>query len=205
MPDLGAIGTRHPFPAAAGRTLITPTPPQFAMGTLDPASARSGVETIPGYVRCVVIQSIGPPRDPLLLNDFHPALSSDPHQHTARDDEVGNPSPPSQRQTRPGIFTSLMPVTAGARTISVDVKLVSPDPNNNSPATALLPFPRITVRANPEVGLHADVVFSAVATYEWQTLTASFVATAPGVVELWREKRCLRMDDVMYWDNLRVT
>lgn len=120
---------------------------------------------------------------------------------SGRDDVVGNPTPPSQKQGAPGILRHLLiPLSTGAHTISIDVLFTAP-----GAAQRPEPFPRMTVRANPDVGLLADVVAQAVDAETWQTLMASFSTTKPGVVEVWREKRCLGMDDTVWWDNLTVS
>jgi hypothetical protein len=80
----------------------------------------------------------------------------------------------------------------GARTFAVDCLF---DRN-------VAPYPRLIVKANPLVGLGADIVVDAVAATTWQTLSAGFTATALGAVELWREKRSWGMADSVWWDNL---
>jgi hypothetical protein len=117
--------------------------------------------------------------------------------NSGRDDAIGNPLPPGQKQGRPGILTGLLiPITAGARQIFIDV-LQEVD-------VGVGLRPRMTLKANADVGLHSDLVVDAAAGVAWQTLTAAFTATGTGAVEVWREKRYQGMDDAIWWDNLRL-
>lgn len=118
---------------------------------------------------------------------------------SGRDDAVGNPLPPSQKQSRPGVLKRLLiPVTAGARTISVDVLIADE-------RVAVGPFPRLVVKAGQEAGLHADVVATAAGISGWQTLTCSFTANRAGVVEVWREQPSFSFQRDVWWDNLTVS
>lgn len=111
-----------------------------------------------------------------------------------KDASQGNPAP-SQRQGRPGVLKTLVLVAGpGARSIKADCKLQATD----------TPLPQLIVKANPEVGLMADVVVTAASSLAWQTLTANFTATAAGVVQVWRSKRHLGEDNAVWWDNFPV-
>jgi len=114
-----------------------------------------------------------------------------------RDDTVGNPTPPSQKVGHAFVLKGLyVPVTAGSRQILIDVL------QDVDPGTGLRP--RMTVKANPDVGLNTDLVVDAAVGVAWQTLTAAFTATGSGAVEVWREKRYQGMADSIWWDNLRI-
>jgi hypothetical protein len=110
---------------------------------------------------------------------------------TGRDNTFGNPTPALQ-VARFGFYPVRIAVSAGARTLSVDV--LQPE------AAAERPFVRI--RRNADIGLLADV--EAVAGYSetWQTLTANFDASENGgvLVELWNGSPA----DACWWDNLLV-
>lgn len=120
--------------------------------------------------------------------------------NAARDDVIGNPVGPSQRQDGSGIIgpdrnAILWPIhEVGTRTFNIDVKY-TPD---------VSPRPRIIAKANPEVGLLADLVDEAVSSAGWQTLTVSFSALAVGIVEVWREVPSGYADARTWWDNVRV-
>lgn len=118
-----------------------------------------------------------------------------------RDDVEGNPGP-SQRVTGSGMLgyqdgqvMYWYIAGEGLRSFQIDVKF--------TPNTA--PRPRIIAKANPDVGLMADLMVEAVSGTGWQTLLAQFTATkAPGIVEVYREMPSGYMDAVTYWDNLRT-
>lgn len=100
-------------------------------------------------------------------------------QGSGRDDAVGNPLP-SYLVPRHGMACHpgfRLTVNEGEREISVDV--LQPE------ASAERPFLR--VKANPDIGLTADITTTALAGTGWQTLIAPLTATADGAVrvELW--------------------
>lgn len=117
-----------------------------------------------------------------------------------RDDAIGNPVGPSQRQDGSGILgpdgmAILWPIhEAGTRTFNIDVKYI-PD---------IAPRPRIIAKANPEVGLLTELIDEAASSASWQTLTVSFSAIAVGVVEVWREVPSGYQDARTWWDNART-
>lgn len=172
-------------------------PPIAWDGQLDSYLGRSviGGQILRGIVCAEMLENF------MFLAQYTSLLQSVRSRQSGRDDTVGNTTPPSQRQGAVGILRHLLiPVTPGVRAITVDVLFSAPG-SVNRPS----PFPRMTVKANPEVGLHADVVAQAVDSETWQALSATFTATAVGVVEVWREKRCIGMDDTVWWDNLTVS
>lgn len=116
-------------------------------------------------------------------------------QGSGRDDTVGNPVP-SYKQARYGIVCDpgfRLTVRTGARQVSVQVR--QPE------ASAERPFLR--VKANPDIGLSADVTATATSATGWQTITASFTATSDGGVwvELWNADPGLPC----WFDGLSIT
>ena len=91
-----------------------------------------------------------------------------------------------------------IPVDSGARTIKIDVK------NDSKYATAWK-YPRLTVFANPAVGLATNKTASATSGTGWQTLTVTFTATAAGGVEAQLESFADQGDGTVRVDNLVVT
>jgi hypothetical protein len=71
-------------------------------------------------------------------------------------------------------FPALLPVEAGARSITVDVL---------QPVAAAARC-QLIVKASRKIGLLEDMVVTAGAGTGWQTLTASFTATANGAVRI---------------------
>lgn len=128
-----------------------------------------------------------------------------------RDDAVGNAEAPSQRQVNSGYLAFVVAAVAGSNTWTVDVKFEAGSG----------PYPIFRARANPKVGLAADVTVTASAPgsiddrtgvsgsskgfrkggYAWQTLTLIFTLSVAGDVELRREKQTPGMD-LVWWDNL---
>lgn len=96
-----------------------------------------------------------------------------------REDVEGNPAPPCLAIDIPGHHRFRWGVLAGTRTISIDTKQVSNVTGKR---------PRIIVKANPEIGVNADVVGDAGAGTGWTTIGPLTVTpTSDGVlwVELW--------------------
>jgi hypothetical protein len=128
-----------------------------------------------------------------------------------RDDAVGNPTGPSQRQIGKGGLGLVVAALAGSNTWTIDVKF---EAGNG-------PYPRFRVKADPTLGLYADVIVTAAAPasidtrsgisgstegfrkggYAWQTLTLVFTLAVAGAVELVREKQTPGMD-LVWWDKL---
>lgn len=89
-----------------------------------------------------------------------------------RSDTEGTPLPPSFGLRHIGFWRFKWAVTAGARTISVYSKQ----------AVNLEPRPKMVIKANPDVGLLADVTASKGAGTGWGQIISGFVPTATGVV-----------------------
>jgi hypothetical protein len=148
-----------------------------------------------GYGRTLQLTS---ELEPLFFG-YTPAAGGYVTFKSGRDDAVGNPAPSSQKQSRPGVLKRLLvPVAAGARTISVDCRI-------EDERVADGPFPKLIVKTSQEAGLHADVVATAVGVTGWQTLTCAFTAQLAGVVEVWREQPSFSFQRDVWWDNLTVS
>jgi hypothetical protein len=120
-----------------------------------------------------------------------------PHVRGGRDDTEGNLQPPSFRLEGPGrVFLTRWPVSPGNRTVSIDVKYT---PNE-------APRPRLIVRANPEVGVVADVTGEAPSGTGWVTIGPLTVAVSQaGALEIFLEVQHPAVDGAAWWDNLQVT
>ena len=159
------------------------------------------------YAKVVICTTITV--DPLYIGYYAGFDVTAPRIMQGRDNVFGNPTP-AQKVSRPGFYTTLVPVTAGYHVIAIDYLLIDPDANNDpNPlhnAIAIPPFPRLTIKANPEVGLLQDLTADATAGdgVTWRTLSIAFTATANGVIKVIREKRYMGMDDSVFWDNLRM-
>lgn len=92
----------------------------------------------------------------------------------ARDNAQGSPDPPSLRMDRKGRFRFRWTVIGGgARTVSINVK----QPINLSPR------PTLTVKANPDIGVNADVAATAASSTTWVTIGPVVInPTIDGVV-----------------------
>jgi hypothetical protein len=112
-----------------------------------------------------------------------------------RDNALGTPTPPSQRQAVVGIIKDIFwPVEAGARSISISCRYTG----SGTP-------PRLIVKANGPVGLTADLTGSPSSSGSFVTIgPLTFTAIAAGVIHVWRERREYGTQDVN-WDNLQVT
>ena len=110
-------------------------------------------------------------------------------------DSDGDPGP-SQKQGRLSILKDIWwPVAAGTRTIKISVKY--------SPAT---PVPKLIIKANPAIGVNADVVGTAPAGTQFVTIGPLVVTpTSDGVLQVWREWRGRDMAGFAKWDNIAVT
>lgn len=114
----------------------------------------------------------------------------------SRDDTVGSTAAPSLKMTRLGVFTFELFVKAGDRTVKAKVRQTMP----------ASPQPQLRVRANPGLGIAADVVATAPAGTDWVTVgPAEFTASADGIVtvELW----CLAPGTAVecWWDDVLTT
>jgi hypothetical protein len=146
--------------------------------------------------------STQPPRQwtdgkPRFFQGIHQGVPPSPPME--RDDSDGTPAPPCEKQIGPGIDRRILwPVDPGSppaeRTFSIYVR-----------HPGIAPYPRIIVKANPEVGLNADIIVTAAATTAWQELTASFTPRRKGVVEVWREVPAPVQNAYAKWDRITVT
>jgi hypothetical protein len=80
---------------------------------------------------------------------------------------------------RQGTFSFRWPVRVGTHVAQIDVK----NPLN------LSPYPRMTIKANPDIGIPNDVIVNAVAGAGWQTITTSVAVKTLGVLEVVLENR----------------
>ena len=120
-----------------------------------------------------------------------------------RSDTEGTPSAPSLVIGQPGFWRFRWSVTSGLHTISISVK----QPSNATP------YPTMTIKANPDIGVAADVVGTSPGGAGWVTIgPINVTPTSAGV--LWVE---LANNDTgtfdptngsflpsapCYWDNL---
>lgn len=114
-----------------------------------------------------------------------------------RDNAQGNPSPPSLRLDVKGTYRLRWTVAAGARSISIDVKQ----------AVNLSPRPRVTVIANPDIGVSADVQGSAGGGTGWVTIGPISV-TPSSAGALWVILEALydgQSGCASYWDHIVTT
>jgi hypothetical protein len=118
--------------------------------------------------------------------------------HTVgRDDSQGNPSSPSYAMRRSGrIGPFFFPLTAGAHTISVDVKY--------GPSLTLRP--RLIVREDQNLGINAELIVVAASGTGWVTIASPlFTLRQAGVVEILLEMMDQDMDaGFVNWDNFSV-
>lgn len=99
-----------------------------------------------------------------------------------RSDSLGNPSAPSLRMDRRGRFPIRWPVRSGTRTFAIQCKMTR-DPGIAASR------PRIIIRANPDIGVNADVTTVASTGTGWQALVAQASPTSNGVLEVILEHR----------------
>jgi len=113
-----------------------------------------------------------------------------------RYDVEGNPALPSQRQERFSTLKDIYwPVKAGSRTLKIRVK-----------HSGHTPVPLVRVKANPEVGILADVTATPSSSTNWQELTIGpLTITATGVLWVWRELRSRDQQAYALWDHVEVT
>ena len=89
----------------------------------------------------------------------------------------GSPAAPCLLMRQPGYWRFRWGVEAGNRTISIRVKQVA----------NVEPFPSLVLKANPAVGIDADIVEVSDGGAGWVTITSSFLCIAAGVI--WVELR----------------
>lgn len=111
----------------------------------------------------------------------------------------GNPSAPCLKLEFPSFWRFRWVVKAGSRTVSVNAK------QTGTILTSSL-RPTVVVKANPNIGLNADISGSAVASQGWVTIgPVSFIATTSGVtwVEL-HNNNTNEGDTPTYFDHIVV-
>ena len=113
------------------------------------------------------------------------------------DNAEGNPSPPSLRLNVRGTYRFRWTVAAGSRSISIDVKQ----------AVNVSPRPRVTVLANPDIGVNADVQGSAASGAGWVTI-GPIAVTPSSAGALWVILEALydgQSGIPSYWDHIVTT
>lgn len=107
----------------------------------------------------------------------------------------GSPTP-CLRVDKSVVYKVYWPVVSGARTLSIDVKQ----------AINVSPRPRVTIKANLDIGVAADVTGSAGSSAVFTTIgPLSVTPSSSGVLEVWLENLYDGGDYPAYWDNLVVT
>lgn len=117
----------------------------------------------------------------------------------------GTPATPSLLIGQPGQWRFRWAVKSGSQTISISVKQPS----------AVTPYPTMTVKANPAIGVNVDVVGTSAGGAGWLTI-GPLTVTATGIGVVWVE---LSNNDTgtydptngnifpsapCYWDNLLI-
>lgn len=110
-----------------------------------------------------------------------------------RDDADGAVSPPCEFQWRRGLLrTILWRVAPGSRTFKIWCR-----------HSGHAPRPRVVVKADPRIGVMADVVVEATASLAWQEITVGPLTIAvAGVLEVWREVRAVEQGAYAKWDDV---
>ncbi len=114
-----------------------------------------------------------------------------------RDDVIGNPTAPSQKQMVPGVSRFPWTVEVGTRTISIDCR------QSADPGASLRP--RLLVRGKAAFGVPDDVIATMDGTVNgWVTLTVTVVITVAGALWVDRERRDWNLSHNVWWDNVRA-
>lgn len=150
-----------------------------------------------GYDACTLAQEA-----PAILEKTHITCSGDAGGNEAvmgaKDTTEGSPSQPSLRMDGQGKFRFRWHVASGARTIQVSCKQAI----NTSPR------PTLVVKANPDIGVNADVTETAGAGTGWVTIgPATINPTSAGAVwvELWCNYSGQIRITPCYWDHIQAT
>lgn len=114
------------------------------------------------------------------------------HALGGRDNTEGSPGQPSLKILGRGYFPVPWVIRPGVRSVSCKVK----QPVN------VLPRPSIVIRANPLVGLNADVEVAAQPGTDWVIVQAGFTATAEGGVYVELRGNYDGQMVESWWDNL---
>lgn len=115
-----------------------------------------------------------------------------------RDNAEGFSSQPSLRLDARGVYSFLWAMTAGARALSISVKQ----------AANADPRPSVVIRANPEIGINADITTVAGSGTGWVTIGPIAVNPAQAGcvrVELRNNYNAMIFTAPCYWDNLQRT
>lgn len=115
-----------------------------------------------------------------------------------RDNAQGDPAQPSLRMDARGVFRFRWAFASGARTVSVNVKQEA----NASPR------PTLVVKANPAIGIAADVVETAGSSTNWITIgPAAINPSSNGAtwVELHANYDAQYRSAPCYWDHIETT
>lgn len=119
------------------------------------------------------------------------------HNVGGRRNDIGNPTAPSLLVNSYGRQLMPVPVTSGARTITIDV-LYWP---NETP-------PSLLCKRQTDIGVNADVEAFAGACADsitFVSIVLSVTVGADGALEIYRKNNSKRMDAWVFWDNLVVT
>jgi hypothetical protein len=175
MSDLGSIGIR----GGEARALIIARP-------LPPATGLA-------YKGCLTRSSPGVGTTPSRLQSL--MVGSGQYALGGEDFSVGNPAQPSLRMDASGRWRFRWALTAGSHSIQINVLHAI---NQN-------PRPSLVVKANPSIGIPADVEMFAPSGTGWVTAgPIAFVTTALGAT--WVELRCNLVTNVgmfpCYWDHI---
>ncbi len=109
----------------------------------------------------------------------------------------GNPAQPSLEMTWGGTFRFRWSVKSGTRTLAIDVKNV----------LGIQPYPTLTVKADPSLGVNSDVVGTATSGTGWQTIGPITVSPSSDGV-LWVELHSdIKTNNIKTtrWDNIVAT
>jgi len=115
-----------------------------------------------------------------------------------RDNAQGDPAQPSLRMDARGVYRFRWAFESGARTVAVNVK----QEVNASPR------PTLVVKANPAIGIAADVIETAGSSTNWITIgPANISPSADGAtwVELHANYDGQYMSAPCYWDHIETT
>lgn len=187
MPFLGTIGrrARRSAPAALASSRVAGLPLGKAWGSLARSSRRAAAAALLAGWRFIS-------RQPRIV-----VAASVRYPFGARSDSDGTPAPPCLSLARGGTSRFRWVLSPGSRTITVAVRN----------ATGTAPFPTLTVLANPDCGVPADISLSAAPGSAWQTIGPLAISpSAPGAV--WVILSSLpgaNEDKLTLWDNIIVT
>jgi len=114
--------------------------------------------------------------------------------------DVGTPAQPCQLQNAPGRTLTIVPLSAGAHTISIDARWY-PDSGEGR-------RPRLTTPRDLDMGIQDDMISAdpgAGGGLVFVTLSLSVTVSQDGAIAVYREQQDQRADAWTLWDNLQVT